>query len=460
MSRPSSEVVENLRRSLPGLRHIELLLPDLNGILRGKRCSLGELEGVLRSGLSFPASGFLLDSRGMLIDGLAQGNEDGDPDYVCRLVPGSVVPVPWSKSPLGQGLLSMENRDGSPYFADSRQVLAGVLRRYADLGLKPVIAVEYEFYLLDDTRGEAPRALRSRVPGSERRAEGPRVYSIEDLHELDELFAAIDSAAQAQGIPAGSVVSEYGAGQFEVNLRHVDDALVACDHAVLLRRLVRGVAARHGLAATFMAKPFADKDGSGMHVHVSMLDAAGRNVFAPVPPAATPEAYSATLRHAIGGMLAAMPESLAVFCPNANSFRRIRPGCFAPIAPNWGVNHRGVAIRIPVSDDRNLRFEHRPAGADCNPYLAVAAILAAAHHGITSRLEPPAMVREGQQIDAEIRLSHRWEGALAAFDAGSILPGYLGAEFCRVFSTARRFEAEQFHAQVSNLDYDWYLSAI
>ena len=325
-----------------------------------------------------------------------------------------------------------------------------------ELGLTPVIAVEYEFYLLDDTRGETPRARRSRVPGTERRAEGPRVYSIEDLHELDELFAAITAACDAQRLPAGSVVSEYGAGQFEVNLHHVADALLGCDHAVLLRRLIRGVAARHELAATFMAKPFADLDGSGMHVHVSLVDRQGRNVFGPVPraPGTT---FAPELRHAIGGMLAAMPESLAIFCPNANSYRRIRPGCFAPIAPNWGPNHRGVAIRIPVSDDANVRFEHRPAGADCNPYLAVAAILAAAHHGITHRIEPPPMVREGETAPGQVTLSHRWEQALDAFDAGTILPEYLGREFCRVFGAARRFEAEQFHAQVPNLDYDWYL---
>lgn len=452
--------IEALRRDVPGLRHVELLLPDLNGILRGKRCTLKELEGIARAGLPFPASGFLLDSRGMLIEGLAHGSEDGDPDFLCRLVSGSIAPVPWAKAPLGQALLSMERRDGGGYFADSRHVLAGVLRRFAELGLTPVIAVEYEFYLLADTRGEAPRALRSRVPGTERRAEGPRVYSIEDLHELDELFGDITAACESQRIPAGSIVSEYGAGQYEVNLHHVPDALLACDHAVLLRRLVRGVSGRHGLAATFMAKPFADVDGSGMHVHVSLVDAQGRNVLGPVPPAATPEAWPATMRHAIGGMLAALPESLAIFCPNANSYRRIRPGCFAPIAPNWGVNHRGVAIRIPVADDSNARFEHRPAGADCNPYLAVAALLAAAHHGITAQVEPPAMVREGQPLPAEVRLSHRWEAALDAFDAGRILPGYLGEEFCRVYGMARRFEAEAFHAQVPALDYDWYLPGI
>ena len=162
----------------------------------------------------------------------------------------------------------------------------------------------------------------------------------------------------------------------------------------------------------------------------------------------------------VGGLLAAIPESLAIFAPNANSYRRIRPGCFAPIAPNWGVNHRHVAVRIPVSDDQNLRLEHRVAGADCNPYLAMAAILAGVHAGLTQNIEPPRMIREGEVMEEKIGLSPRWETALDAFDAGRLLPGYLGAEFCRVFSHARRLEAEAFHAQVSNLDYEWYLGTI
>lgn len=448
--------LERLQASTPGLRQVELLFPDLNGILRGKRCTLGEFRSIVRNGLSFPATGLLLDSRGSLIEGLPHGSEDGDPDYLCRPVPGTLVAVPWARGALAQVLMTMEGSDGEPYFADSRAVLSRVLGRFATLGLRPVVAVEYEFYLLDDTKGEQPHARRSRVPGTERRAAGPRAYSIEDLHELEVLFADIASAGVSQGIPCGSIVSEYGGGQFEVNLHHVDDALLACDHAVLLRRMIRGVAARHGLAATFMAKPFADTDGSGMHVHVSLLDGQGRNVFAPVAG----EAVVGTLRHAIGGMLAAMPESQAIFCPNANSYRRIRPGCFAPVAPNWGMNHRGVALRIPVSDPANTRFEHRPAGADCNPYLAVAAILAAAHHGITQWIEPPPMVGEGRAVAAEVLLAPRWEQALDTFDAAQVLPGYLGDEFCRVFSAARRFEAAEFHAQVSSLDYDWYLGAI
>jgi glutamine synthetase len=444
----------------PDIRAVELLLPDLNAILRGKRVSRRELAGLFREGISFPATGILMDSRGALIDGLAHGSDDGDPDYICMPVAGSLARVPWSKTPLGQCLISMYERDGRPYFADARHVLARVLSRFSALGLTPVVAVEYEFYLLEDTRGETPRTRTGRVPGSERRPAGPRAYSLEDLHDLESFFARVSAAADQQHVPAGAMVSEYGAGQFEVNLHHESDALAACDHAILLRRLVRGSARQEGLAATFMAKPFMSLDGSGLHVHFSLLDKSGRNVFGPAPAAATPDAYTDTLRHAVGGMLSALPESLAIFAPNANSYRRFRPGFFVPIAPNWGPNHRQVALRIPCSDDANVRLEHRVAGADCNPYLAMAAILAAAHAGITRRIEPPAMIREGEPVSLPTGPSPRWETALAAFDASTLWLDYLGAEFCRVYSTARHFEAEAYHAEVPGLDYEWYLGAV
>ncbi len=444
----------------PEVRAVELLLPDLNAILRGKRVSRRELAGLFREGITFPATGILMDSRGSLIDGLAHGSDDGDPDYVCLPVAGSLARVPWSKTPLGQCLISMYEQDGRPYFADARHVLSGVLARFAALGLTPVVAVEYEFYLLDDTRGEIPRTRTGRVPGTERRPVGPRAYSLEDLHDLDSFFAQVQTAAGEQHVPAGAIVSEYGAGQFEVNLHHENDALAACDHAILLRRLIRGIARQEGLAATFMAKPFKDLDGSGMHVHFSLLDREGRNVFGPAPSAATPDAYSDTLRHAVGGMLAALPESLAIFAPNANSYRRFRPGFFVPIAPNWGPNHRQVALRIPTSDDANVRLEHRVAGADCNPYLAMAAILAAAHAGITGRVEPPPMIRAGEPVALPTGPSPRWETALAAFDSSVLWPQYLGAGFTRVYGAARRYEADAYHAEVPGLDYEWYLGAI
>ncbi len=441
------------------VRAVELLLPDLNGILRGKRISRREVPGLYRDGISFPATGILLDSRGSLIDGLAQGHDDGDPDHVCHPVAGTLARVPWAKSPCGQCLITMHECDGRPYFADPRQVLAKVAARFAELELTPVVAVEYEFYLLDAIRGGTPVRRTGRVPGTTLQPAGPRVYSLEDLEALDGFFSDVAAAAEAQGVPAGAIVSEYGAGQFEVNLHHERDALAAGDHAILLRRLIRGVARQHGMAATFMAKPFSALDGSGMHLHLSLLDKQGRNAFSPMPSAEMPEAYADTLRHAVGGMLAAMTESLAILAPNANSYRRFQPGFFAPVAPDWGPNHRQVAVRIPRSDDANLRLEHRVAGADCNPYLAMAVILAAAHAGITRRIEPPAMTREGTAARAPTGPLPRWEAALTAFDASRLWPEYLGAEFCRIYSTARHFECEAYHAEVPGLDYEWYLAA-
>jgi glutamine synthetase len=193
-----------------------------------------------------------------------------------------------------------------------------------------------------------------------------------------------------------------------------------------------------------------------MHVHLSLLDRAGRNVFAPDAGGAVP----AALRHAVGGALAAIPASLAIFAPNANSYRRLRPGCFAPVAPDWGPNNRQVAIRLPPADATNARLEHRVAGADCNPYLALAAVLAGVHAGLAGRVEPPPMVAEGQSPPPVAGLTPRWEQAIDDFAADRLLPGYLGGEFCQLYAAARRFEADAFHAEVGNLDYEWYLPAI
>lgn len=436
------------------MRMVELLVPDLNGILRGKRLAPREVDGLFRRGVSLPATAVLLDSRGSLIGGLPYGTTDGDPDCLCRPVAGTLAPVPWADG-LGQCLGGLVAADGAPWFADSRHVLGRVLDRFRADGLTPVVAVEFEFYLLDDPEARPPLVHRERVPGSARRAAGPRAYSVDDLRQLEPFFTDVLAACQAQRVPAEAIVSEYGGGQYEVNLRHVADACQACDHAILLRRIVRGVAARHRMAATFMARPFTGLDGSGMHVHVSLLDKAGRNVFMD----------SARLGQAAAGMLAALPESQAIFAPNANSWRRLQPGCFAPVAADWGHNHRQVAVRVPLSDRENTRLEHRVAGADCNPYLAMAAILAGLHRGLARALDPPPPTAAGPEgveeaMAAREPLVTRWEPALDRFAAGTLLPDYLGEEFCRVFAAARRFEADAYHAQVAETDYDWYLPAI
>jgi len=455
----TTDAIQALLDSCPELQVMELLLPDINGILRGKRINRDEFGQLCSAGINLPASAHLVDSRGMSIDGLDAGSADGDPDYLCRPVPASFAPVPWADPRLGQCLISMYQADGRPYFADARHVLGRVNEQLAGSGYRAVVAIELEFYLLADDVGGGPRARLGRIPGLQRHQEGPQLYSLEDLHELESFFSAIDDVCSAQGIPASTAISEYAPGQYEINLRHVDDAARACDHAVLLRRTIRGVARRHRMAATFMAKPFAGHGGSGMHVHVSLLDGAGRPVFR--RDGSCIDGVPASVRHAVGGLVAAMDESMAIFCPNANSYRRLRPGSFAPVSPNWGCNHRNLALRIPLSDDDNIRIEHRVPGADANPYLVVAAILAGMHHGLVNRIEPPEMIREKEVVKpGKPTLPLHWNLALSSLEEARILPAGMGPEFIRVFGQCRRCEAERFQAQVSNIDYDWYLRVV
>jgi glutamine synthetase len=170
--------------------------------------------------------------------------------------------------------------------------------------------------------------------------------------------------------------------------------------------------------------------------------------------------FSARLRHAVGGLLKLMPESTLICAPNANSYRRLRPDMFAPVEPNWGVNHRVVSVRIPESDENNLRLEHRVAGADANPYLVMAAMLAGVQHGIKNKIDPGKMVEQGAEIVPKLKIPNRWDAAIDKFRRSKVLPEYLGEDYCRYYAMNRRYEAEQYHNKVAQLDFDWYLRAV
>jgi len=372
------------------------------------------------------------------------------------VVPGTLAPVPWAKTPSAQAMVETTLFDGTPYFLDCRQVLRRALQPLTDLGLHPVMAAELEFYLVEHDGIEfAPRLPC--IPGSDLAQDGKQYAMMEDLEDVDDFLADVDAWCQAQNVPAGAALAEYAPGQFEINLHHVDDPLRACEHALMLKRVVKAAAIKHGLAACFMAKPFGGIPGSGLHVHISLLDDDGNNVFA---GECSDGAFSATLRHAIGGLAATMGESMAIYAPNANSYRRLVRGAFVPCTPNWGVNHRGVALRIPLSSPVNNRVEVRVAGADANPYLVTSAIMAGLHHGITQRCDPGRMIQERETLEDLVTLPVHWPQALDAFEAGTILPNYLGKEFAEIFALCRREESNRFQTEVSNRDYEWYLRAV
>lgn len=448
-----SEELESFLESHPDTRYLEVLAPDISGVLRGKRVEQSEFGKLFGKGVNHCGGATLLNIRGEVPSYVDYGSEDGDPDVRGHAVPGSLAPIPWANRPAAQCLMSLACFDGQAYPFDPRNVLRRAVQPLRDLGLRPVMATELEFYLIvHDGDSFMPRVPR--IPGSALPQPGTQYATLDDLEEVDAFLEDVERFCAAQRVPAGAALSEYAPGQFEVNLHHVDDPLLACDHAALLKRIVRAAARRHELAATFMAKPFQAFAGSGLHLHISLLDGNGDNVFAGT---SRDGAFSDTLRHAIGGLAAAMNESTAVMAPNANSYRRFAPGFYAPAKPNWGPNHRGVAMRLPVASAENTRLEYRVAGADANPWLAAAAVLAAVHHGIEHETEPPPMVPEGEVIEYEQTIPLRWSLALNAWRDGSILPRYFGEEYHRVFERVRREECDRFNAQVTNRDYEWYL---
>ena len=437
----------------PQVRAVDLLLPDLMGIPRGKRVTIAELEGVHRNGLFLPASMFALDVLGGTVQATGLGFDEGDADRVCLPLPGSLATVPWLGDEIAQMQVAMYEHDRTPFFGDPRHVLESVVSRFAQLGLRPVMAVELEFYFVDRERTPEGHAQPPRQPLSGRREHKTQINSMADLDEYSAVIAAIDDAARAQELPTGTVLAEYGPGQFEVNLHHVDDALLACDHAIRLKRMVKGVALRHGMDATFMPKPYRDHAGSGAHLHVSLVDADGRNIFAADDPAGGP-----ALRHAIGGLAATINDAMAVCAPTANSYRRFQPEAYVPLNPSWSVNNRGVAFRVPAGPPASRRVEHRVAGAEANPYLLAAMVLAGMHLGITSRLDPGPVLAGNAYRDTTPTIPLSWPEALAAFERSDFARNYLGERFARLYAQTRRGEMQDFSSYVSALEYSWYLT--
>ncbi len=454
--------LERFIREHPGCTYIELMVPDMSGQLRGKRLSpkaARKLFGEDAEGVRLPGSNYLLDATGRNIDGLEYGGADGDPDFFCHAVPGSLAPVPWAAESAGQVLASMADAAGRPHFADPRHVLACVMDRLDKLGLRAVMAIELEFHLIDAKAMREGRIEPARLPLSGRRPGTVNVYGLDDLGEFSALFADIAQTCAAQGLDAETAVSEYGPGQYEINLLHRADALAACDQAVLLKRAIKACALRHGAIATFMAKPFAGQAGNGLHVHVSLVDEAGVNIFSGQDQdGRIGRAISARMKQAIAGLVATMGEGMAIFAPNANSYRRLRPGTYAPVSAIWGGDNRTLPIRIPGGDDADTRIEHRVAGADASPYLVAAAVLAGIHHGLVHELEPPAPVAGDGYEQGGAPLPLFWPEALKAFAGGGILGGYFDAEWRRAYLAARWQELQEHHFTIPQLDYDWYLT--
>jgi glutamine synthetase len=457
MPNPSREQLEPFLAARPGLRFIDLLLHDLNGVDRGKRIDVASAAGIFNAGLLLPGSMFAIDVPGETVQETGFGFDEGDADRPCLPVAGTLVDVPWLDHGVAQAQISMYERDGQPFEGDPRHALARMLQRFQALGLTPVVAVELEFYLIDRERSPAGLPQPPRAPLTGRREHRTQINSMLDLDEYSAVLAGIDTACRAQQVPSTMALAEYGAGQFEVNLQHGEDALRVCDEAMRFRRIVKCVSRHHGMDATFLSKPYSDMAGSGLHLHVSLNDAQGQNVFASEAPLG-----STSMQHAAAGLLGTMAEGMALFAPLANSWRRLRPAAYVPLTADWSVNNRGAALRVPVSDARNRRLEHRVAGAEANPYLVMTWVLGGILKGLLERKLPRAPL-EGNAYDAHAggeALPRYWPVALDRFAHSEFARETLGPSLHRLYSMVKRHELDEFSAMVTPQECSIYLPAL
>jgi glutamine synthetase len=448
----AKEELESILLANPAITSVDAAIADISGALRGKRMSVADAPKLFDSGMQIPLSLHLMDVRGEMMNPGGRGYSDGDPDGTAWPIAGTVTVVWGADPPRAQMLMSLCDPTGVPLSYDPRSILQRVLARFAELDLTPVAAHELEFYLVDSARDERGRPQPPRSARDGLRESTPSVYGLQDLDRHQEFLTALSEAAVLQRVPISATSKEYAPGQFEANLRHQNNALAASDHAVFLRQIVRAAAARENARATFMSKPYPDRSGSGQHVHVSLVDQNGRNIFDNGTPGGGEQ-----LRFAAGGLAQLMPESMAFFAPNLNAYRRFQPDMFAPVNRRWGINNRSAGLRVPVGPDEARRIEHRCAGADANPYLVMAAILAGIHHGLVNRIDPgpPAHGNVSREPDAALPFS--LEDALEMLENARVLPGYFGDDAVTLYRETKAQELARFRKIITAEEYDWYL---
>lgn len=426
--------MNNWLRKNPHVRSVRVAAADLNGQPRGKRIPTRFADRALEDGTRFPFSVLNLDIWGEDIDNSPLVLESGDKDGVLKPTERGFMPMPWLESPTALLPIWMYHDDGRPFAGDPRHALNAVLQRFKARGLTPVCAVELEFFLIDDS------GRKLQVPPSPRtgkRRQAGDILSMRALDQFDNFFTDLYDACEEMDIPADTAISEAGLGQFEINLMHCDDALRAADDAWLFKMVVKGLARRHGFAASFMAKPYPDYPGSGLHTHFSVLDEEGNNVFDNGGPEGTD-----LLRHGVAGCLAAMAGSALIFAPHANSFDRMVPGNHAPTGVSWAYENRTSSIRIPSGNPKSRRIEHRVSGGDVNPYLMLAAVLGAAINGIEDGLEPPAPITGNAYNAGLAQIPTDWETAIDMFENDPQVARIFAPELIRNFVLTKRQEMQ------------------
>ena len=429
-----------------GIDEVECLVPDMAGIARGKILPADKfLHGTKNHGLRIPEGIFVQTVTGDYP--AAAFDEDivspATQDVYLIADPATIRLVPWYPEPTAQVICDAALFDGGAVEISSRQVLRRVLDLYQERGWQPVVAPELEFYLVD-VNTDPDNPLEPPVGRSGRRETSRQAYGLDAVNEFDPLFEEVYDFCEAQDIDVDTLIHEAGAAQMEMNFRH-GDALTLADQALLFKRTVREAGLRHQVYATFMAKPMQKEPGSSMHIHQSILSVkTGKNLFAQANGK-----NSKLFLHHIGGLQKYLPTVMPLVAPNVNSYRRLVPNSDAPINTHWGIDNRTVGLRVPHSEIDARRVENRLAGADSNPYLALAASLACGYLGMIEKLEPRAPV-EGSAYRLAHTLPRTLYDALSRFKGTRALKKVFSERFIDAVTVVKESELNAYQEVISS----------
>jgi glutamine synthetase len=432
-----------------GISEVECLVPDINGVVRGKVFPADKfISSVGSMSLRLPSSVFSVTITGNYADTDADDFLFRDPDVSLRPDIRSICVAPGFRTPTAFVVADALHRDGSPFEIAPRYVLQRVLDKFAAIGWTMVVAPELEFYLTEinsdpDLPIVPPRGRSGRAESS------PQPYGLESVTEFEDIIEEIYDNSEIASLQLDTMIHESGTAQLEINFNH-GEPVALCDQVTIFKRIVRQVALKHGVYATFMAKPMETQPGSAMHLHISAHDAAGRNLFG------TDAGITNEFRHFVGGLQRYLPEIAPLFAPNVNSFRRMRPAHSAPINVQWGHDNRSCGLRIPTSAPQSTRIENRLPGADANPYIAIAATLAAGFLGLRDRIEPLPLITSNAYLE-ERTLPRTLDGALKQMMACEPVAELLGEGFIRAFYEIKLNELSAYDEVISSWERDHLL---
>ncbi|MDC7714951.1 glutamine synthetase family protein [Vogesella sp. LYT5W] len=419
------------------ITEVECLIPDMTGLARGKIVPRHKYNPA--EGLRLPEAVLSMTVTGDYPE--QDFTSVADPDM--RLIPdaGTVRPVPWAKEPTAQIIHDCVNFDGTDAELAPRNVLKRILKLYEQDGLSAIVAPEMEFYLVQ-VEPDEDIPLKPPVGRTRRTEAGMQSFSIDAVNEYDDIFDVMYDWCEAQGLALDTLIHEMGTAQMEINLDH-GDPLALADQVFLFKRTVREVAIRNNMYATFMAKPMQGQPGSAMHIHQSVVDADGRNIFSNADGSP-----SDAFLHFIGGLQTYLPAAMPFFAPYVNSYRRLSRFTSAPINLSWGYDNRTCGLRVPHSGPEARRVENRLAGVDVNPYLAIAASLACGYLGMTQRIQPSAPLT-GSAYEQPHQLPRHLDDAIDTLLKCQPLAEIFGEHFIQTYSAIKEAEYREYFDVIS-----------